>query len=72
MLAHIIKSKERYNTPNNAVKSDSGLDDETIVTAREFIKVSLDNCWGKLDKYYKTLDLSSVYAAVVVLYLVYK
>ncbi len=43
MLAHIIKSKERYNTSNNAIKPNSDLNDETIATAREFIKVSFDN-----------------------------
>ncbi len=42
MLAHIIKSKMRCNTSNNAVKSNPDLD-EIIVIAREFIKVSLDN-----------------------------
>ncbi len=44
ILAHIIKSKERYNILNNAIKSDPGPNDETIATAREFIKISLDNC----------------------------
>jgi len=72
VLAHIIKSKKRYNTSNNVVKLDFSFDDETIATARELIKVFLDNCWGKFDEYYKIFDLSPVYAAAVVLHLVYK
>ncbi len=43
MLAHIIESKRRYNTSNNAVESDPNPNDETIAITREFIKVSLDN-----------------------------
>ncbi len=72
MLAHIIKSKKRYNTSNNAVKSNPDLNDEIIVIAREFIKVSLDNYWGKFDKYYKILDLSFIYVIIVILHPVYK
>jgi len=72
MLAHIIESKRRYNTSNNAVESDPNPNDETIAITREFIKVSLDNYWDKFDEYYKTLDLSFVYAAAVILYPAYK
>ena len=56
----------------NVVKPDSGPDDDVIIIARELIKVSLDNCWGKFDEYYKILDLSLAYAAVVILYFIYK
>ncbi len=43
LLAHIIESKERYNISNNVVKPDSNFNNDTVATARKFIKVSLDN-----------------------------
>jgi hypothetical protein len=72
MLAYIIESKERYNTSIDAIESDFDLDDDAVVTVREFMKISLHNCWSKLDKYYKILDLSFIYAAAIVLHPVYK
>ncbi len=72
LLAHIIESKKRYNTPNNAVEPNPDSDDDAVDTTRELIKVSLDNCWGKLDEYYKTLDLSPTYAAAIILHPTYK
>ena len=72
MLAHIIKSKKRYNISNNTVKSDFGPDDDAVATARELMKISFDNCWDKLDKYYKIFNLSPAYAAAVVLHPIYK
>ena len=72
LLAHIIESKERYNILNNAIKPDPDSDDHAVDIGRELIKVSLDNCWGKLDEYYKILDLLSAYVAVIVLHPIYK
>ena len=72
LLAHIIKSKKRYNIFNNAIKPDSDLNNDTVVIVCKLIKISLDICWDKLNKYYKTLDLSSTYAAAVILHPAYK
>jgi hypothetical protein len=72
MLAHIIKSKEKYNTSVNAIESDFDFNDDAIAIVHEFIKVSFDNCWSKFDEYYKIFDLSPTYATVVVLHPAYK
>jgi len=67
-----MESKERYNTFVNAIKPDFGPDDDAITITRELIKISLDNCWSKLDKYYKILDLSFTYIAAIILHPAYK
>jgi hypothetical protein len=41
--------------------------DESAQTNKH-IAISLDNCWSKLDEYYRMLDDTPVYAAVIVLY----
>jgi hypothetical protein len=32
------------------------------------IATSLDNCWSKLDEYYKMLDDTPIYAAAIILH----
>ena len=66
LLRHILTAKEDYEhddpvTPN-------GEDDDNTARARLHIKTSLDNCHGKLDRYYQLMDLSPAYAAAVVLH----
>ena len=34
----------------------------------KYIAISLDNCWSKLDKYYRILNDTPVYAAAIILY----
>ena len=57
-----------FNPPelNHAVNPPE-LDHE-IEKSRRHIKTSIDNCWGKLDEYYRLMDLTPVYAAAVVLH----
>ncbi len=42
--------------------------DEVVTTARKVSKISLDNCWDKLDEYYRKYDETPVYVVAVVLY----
>jgi len=43
-------------------------EDEIIITARKITKISLNNYWDKLDKYYRKYDKTSVYTAAVILH----
>lgn len=40
-----------------------------IEKSRKYIKIFINNCWGKLDEYYKLIDLTPVYTAAVILHL---
>jgi hypothetical protein len=75
LLTHIKRILEEYEiepTPLNPPELNPAanlpeLDDE-IDESRKHIKTSIDNCWVKLDEYYKLMDLTPVYAAAVVLH----
>jgi len=43
-------------------------EDEVVAPARKVTKISLDNYWDKLNKYYRKYDETSVYIAAVVLH----
>lgn len=69
ILNEIITSKERYIDVSGTYPHP---DDDDIMKARKHTRTSLDNCWGKLDDYYKKFDLAPVYAAALVLHPGYK
>jgi hypothetical protein len=49
------------NFEDNEVSSES-------FSSRKHIRTSIDNCWGKLDDYYKILDTLPAYMAALVLH----
>ena len=65
LFKHILNKKSEYE--HNYEPVESGPDDEVIAASSRYIKTSIENCWGKLDEYYKQLDELSVYMAVLVL-----
>jgi hypothetical protein len=38
------------------------------VQTNKHIAISLDNCWSKLDEYYRMLDDTPIYVAAIVLH----
>ncbi len=69
ILNEIITSKKRYVDVSN---TNPYPDNDDIIKARKYIRTSLDNCWGKLDNYYKKFDLTSIYTAALMLHPGYK
>jgi hypothetical protein len=65
LLDKVISAKADHTTRMEAEKLD---EDDPVNKTNKHIATSLDNCWGKLDEYYKMLDETPVYAAAVVLH----
>jgi hypothetical protein len=47
---------------------EAGPNDDVIDESRKHIVTALNNCWAKLDKYYKLMDDSPAYGAALVLH----
>lgn len=58
LLEHVITLKSDYQHGKEA--------DADEIT--KHILTSFDNCWGKLDEYYKAIDETPVYVATIVLH----
>lgn len=58
LLKHVIAAQEDYRC---------GREIEPDETTKHII-TSLDNCWGKLDEYYRAMDETPVYTAVIALH----
>ena len=43
-------------------------EDEIVVVARKATKISLDNCWDKLDEYYRKYDETPAYIIAGILH----
>jgi hypothetical protein len=69
-INHIKYSKMEYEADIIITNSTSA--DPAISASRKALKISLNNCWNKLNKYYKFMNNSSVYAASIVFYPVFK
>ncbi len=65
LLSHILHAIEIYKY--DIEPSEPASVDEATAAARKYIKISLDNCHGKLDQYYQLIDETSVYAAATIL-----
>jgi hypothetical protein len=50
------------------MEDDLPWDDDFTVQTNKHIAISLDNCWAKLNEYYKILNNTPVYAAAIVLH----
>jgi len=66
LINHIKQAKMQCNTAVNA--QPPAPEDEIVAAARKTTKISLDNCWDKLNKYYGKYDETPVYAAADVLH----
>ena len=66
LINHIKQAKEDYNS--TVTPSDPAFDDHIIAAARKNIRTSLENCWGKLDEYYRKYDQSPAYATTIIFY----
>ena len=66
LINHIKQAKDRCGVAVDAAVAAQ--EDEATVAARKATKISLDNCWDKLDEYYRKYDDSPAYPAAVVLY----
>jgi hypothetical protein len=69
IMDHVIYFKSQYN---DIEIIEPGFNDDEIIIVRKYIKISLNNCWAKLNKYYSKLDFSFIYTISVVLYPDYK
>ena len=65
LLSHILHAIEIYKY--DIEPSEPASADEATAAARKYMKISLDNCHGKLDQYYQLMDETPVYAAATIL-----
>jgi uncharacterized protein YyaL (SSP411 family) len=61
----MISAKKDHTTRMEA--EDPG-EDNVFTQTNKYITTSFDNCWGKLNEYYKMLDETPVYVAAIVLH----
>jgi hypothetical protein len=66
-LDKVISAKQDY-AARMAVKIVTLNENDESAQTNKYIATSLDNCWSKLDEYYKMLDDTPVYAAAIVLH----
>lgn len=62
LLKHILDKRQQYSVVQGEAESES----------RRHIRTSIENCWAKLDDYYKLLDDLPVYMGALVLHPGYK
>jgi hypothetical protein len=67
LLDKIISAKQDYAARMVVEIAAFDKNDEDART-NKYIAISLDNCWVKLDEYYKILNDTPVYAAVIILH----
>jgi hypothetical protein len=65
LLEKVISAKKDYVIKMGA---EGPGEDDVFIQINKYITISLDNCWGKLNKYYKILDETPVYAAAIILH----
>jgi hAT family C-terminal dimerisation region len=65
LLDKVITAKKDHA---RRTEDDLPWNDDPTAQTNKHIAASLDNCWGKLDEYYKMLDDTPVYAAAIVLH----
>lgn len=70
LIQHLKDAKDEYSIDNDTL--DLSFDDEVTIAARCALRISLNNCWVKLDQYYQIFDKSPIYAAAGVLHPAYK
>lgn len=66
ILRHILPLKEEH--ANREWNFEAYKAASQSFSSRKLIKTSIDNCWGKLDDYYKILDTLPAYIAAPVLH----
>ena len=65
LLQHILTKKTEYAHDYDVFKP--GLNNKATAESRKYIKISIENCWGKLDEYYQLLDILSAYIVALAL-----
>jgi hypothetical protein len=65
LLQHILAKKREYEYDHAPLEPAAS--DQVVTESRKHLKTSIDNCWGKLDEYYKKLDALPIYVAALVL-----
>jgi hypothetical protein len=67
LLNKVISAKQDY-AARMAVKITAFNENDEGARTNKHIATSLDNCWGKLDEYYRMLDDTPVYVAAIILH----
>jgi hypothetical protein len=67
LLNNVISAKQDY-AARMAVKITAFNENDEGARTNKHIATSLDNCWGKLDEYYRMLDDTPVYIAAIILH----
>jgi hypothetical protein len=65
LLRHILSLRDEYQDVEPYLEAADRQSE--VFSSRKHIKTSIENCWGKLDDYYKLLDTLPVYMAALVL-----
>jgi hypothetical protein len=67
LLNKVISAKQDY-AARMAIKIAAFNENDESAQTNKYIATSLDNCWSKLDEYYKILNDTPVYVAAIVLH----
>ncbi len=65
ILSSVLRAIEQYEHDIDATEPTP--EDHTVTAARKYMKISLNNCHGKLDQYYQLINKTPIYAAATIL-----
>ena len=68
LLRHILAEREKYRVEFAEVPLDTAGHRFSAESSYKHMRTCIENCWAKLDDYYKLLDTLPAYTAAVVLH----